>query len=50
MKTYLLRKTQLVTSKEKSNKLYKELKIQTLLDLGAGNNPHFHIRENLNIK
>jgi len=50
MMTYLLKKTQLVTSKEKSNKLYKKLNIKSLLDLGAGNNPHFHIRKKLNIK
>lgn len=45
-----LRWTRLVTHVDKSFKLFKDMKIKTLLDLGAGGDPQFKIREQLGIR
>jgi phage-related protein len=45
-----IKKTRLITNKEKAEKLYKAHHIKTLLDLGAGSNPHNQIRQALGIK
>lgn len=47
---YVVKKTRLVTNKEKAETLYKSHHIQTILDLGAGQNPHNKIRQALGIK
>ena len=46
---WLIKKFKLVTNVEKSEKLYKKYSISTLLDLGAGTNPHDNLRKRLNI-
>lgn len=50
MYKYLVKKTKLITNKEKAEKLYKAHHVKTLLDLGAGSNPHNLIRQGLGIR
>ena len=50
MYKYFVKKTKLITNKEKAEKLYKAHHIKTLLDLGAGSNPHNQIRQGLGIR
>jgi len=47
---FLVRKTRLITNKEIAEKIYKANHIKTVLDLGAGSNPHNSIRQSLGIK
>lgn len=50
MYKYLVKKTKLITNKEKAEKLYRAHHVKTLLDLGAGSNPHNQIRQGLGIR
>jgi hypothetical protein len=49
MYKYFVKKTRLITNREKAEKLYKNYNIKTLLDLGSGSNPHREIRKSLGI-
>ena len=50
MYKFFVKHTRLITNLEKAEKIYKAHQIKTLLDLGAGSNPHDKLRQNLGIK